>query len=151
MHVSVPGQVEEALSAEAKERSSIGQLNARLLDLQSSIAEAEQKLAVTRTRVDQNLQKVTALKQEAVSCEASGEGMGLEGGKAREERMQGGCSGQVALQRQGTGLGEACCTCATPGPSVMLTLQGAGHFSTNSVWQSDRSVRCAWGYRSVAG
>lgn len=101
MHVLVPGQVEEALSAEAKERSSIGQLNARLLDLQSSIAEAEQKLAVTRTRVDQNLQKVTALKQEAVSFEGSGR----EGAGGEDAR---GCGGQGVLKRQGTGLGAAC-------------------------------------------
>lgn len=94
MHVSVPGQVEEALSAEAKERSSIGQLNARLLDLQSSIAEAEQKLAVTRTRVDQNLQKVTALKQEAVSLEASGKGWSWREGR----RGRRGCKG-VAVVR----------------------------------------------------
>ncbi len=60
-------QVEEALSEEARERTSVSGLKVQLLSLQQEVEQAVEKLSQTQTRVEQNLQRVNHLKAEAVS------------------------------------------------------------------------------------
>ena len=59
-------KVEEALSEESRERTSVASLSEQLLALRTQVAEALVKLKETQGRVEQNLQQVDNLKSEAV-------------------------------------------------------------------------------------
>lgn len=59
-------QVNEALSDEARESKSVGQLKDQLTDIQAEVEAASTRLALTKARVSQNLQRVNQLKAEAV-------------------------------------------------------------------------------------
>lgn len=62
-------KVEEALSEEARERSSVSTLKEQLVELQKEVDEASQRLNLTQARVEQNLQRVDELKAEAAALE----------------------------------------------------------------------------------
>lgn len=59
-------QVSETLSDEARESQSVGQLKRQLLNLQTEVDAASQRLAQTKARVAHNMQRVDQLKAEAV-------------------------------------------------------------------------------------
>lgn len=60
-------QVSETLSDEARESQSVGQLKQQLQSLQTEVDAASQRLAMTKARVQHNMQRVDQLKAEAVS------------------------------------------------------------------------------------
>lgn len=61
-------QVEATLNAElTRERTGVGALKAELTALQADVIAAQARLADTQTRVEQELERVNALRQEAVS------------------------------------------------------------------------------------
>jgi chlorophyllide a oxygenase len=62
-------QVEELLSEESRESRSVSELNRRLMDLQEEVEQAQSRLALTQSRVEQNLQRVNELKAEAAALE----------------------------------------------------------------------------------
>jgi hypothetical protein len=64
--VSCMLQVNEALSDEARESKSVGQLRDQLTDIQVEVEAASTRLALTKARVAQNLRRVDQLKAEAV-------------------------------------------------------------------------------------
>ena len=59
-------QVEEAMSEEAKEKTSVVGLQRQLTTLQADVQAASQRLALTKARVDLNMRRVDELKTEAV-------------------------------------------------------------------------------------
>ena len=59
-------QVEEAMSEEAKEKTSVVGLQQQLTTLQADVQAAAQRLALTKARVDLNMRRVDELKSEAV-------------------------------------------------------------------------------------
>ncbi|KAJ9510620.1 hypothetical protein QJQ45_027502 [Haematococcus lacustris] len=61
--------VEEALSDEEQQRTGVGALQAKLLELQRQVNEASSKLQQTQSRVEQNLHRVNELKAEAAALE----------------------------------------------------------------------------------
>ncbi len=62
-----PGpQVNAALSDEARESQSVGALRDQLADIEAEVEAASSRLALTKARVAQNLQRVDQLKDEAV-------------------------------------------------------------------------------------
>eukprot|EP00877_Chromochloris_zofingiensis_P006369 jgi/Chrzof1/1986/Cz10g28270.t1_CAO1[v5.2] len=63
-------KAEELLSEEARERNSVGALKEQLMQLQQQVDDAQQRLKLTQSRVDQNLQRISELKAEAMALEA---------------------------------------------------------------------------------
>lgn len=59
-------QVNEALSEESRETQSVGALRDQLADIEAEVEAASSRLALTKTRIAQNLQRVDQLKAEAV-------------------------------------------------------------------------------------
>jgi chlorophyllide a oxygenase len=62
-------QVQELLSEEAQERTSVADLQHQLVDLQAEVSAAHKQLHLTQARVHQNVQRVAELKSEAVQLE----------------------------------------------------------------------------------
>lgn len=62
-------QVQQLLSEEAQERTSVADLQHQLVDLQSEVNAAHEQLHLTQARVDQNVQRVADLKSEAAQLE----------------------------------------------------------------------------------
>ena len=62
-------QVQQLLSEEAQERTSVNDLQRQLAELQSEVAAAHDQLHVTQARVDQNLERIDNLKAEATQLE----------------------------------------------------------------------------------
>mmetsp|Transcript_7065 Transcript_7065/g.12060 ORF Transcript_7065/g.12060 Transcript_7065/m.12060 type:complete len:654 (-) Transcript_7065:1149-3110(-) len=62
-------KVEEALSEDATQRTSVGSLQKKLLALQENVDAAAQRLNSTQKRVEQNLARVNELKVEAAALE----------------------------------------------------------------------------------
>jgi chlorophyllide a oxygenase len=62
-------QAELLLSDESRERASVSELKLQLQDLQQQVDEASRKLQATQDRVQQNLDRVAALKAEAATLE----------------------------------------------------------------------------------
>lgn len=62
-------KVQELLSEEAQERTSVADLQHQLVDLQAEVSAAHQQLHLTQARVHQNVQRVAELKSEAVQLE----------------------------------------------------------------------------------
>lgn len=62
-------KVNEALSDEARESKSVGQLRDQLTDIQVEVEAASTRLALTKARVAQNLRRVDQLKAEAAQLE----------------------------------------------------------------------------------
>ena len=62
-------QVQELLSEEAQERTSVADLQHQLVDLQAEVSAAHKQLHLTQARVYQNVQRVAELKSEAVQLE----------------------------------------------------------------------------------
>lgn len=60
-------QVEEALSDDLTQQTSVYGLQQKLMDLQKEVDTAANKLANTQSRVDLNLKRINELKAEAVS------------------------------------------------------------------------------------
>ena len=58
--------MEEAMSEEAKEVTSVVSLQAQLESLKSDVETASQRLALTKARVELNMRRVDELKAEAV-------------------------------------------------------------------------------------
>ncbi|KAL4420817.1 hypothetical protein ABPG75_010473 [Micractinium tetrahymenae] len=58
-------RVEELLSEGSRERHSVSALKRQLVELQSEVAEAHQRLHLTQARVEQNLQRISELKEES--------------------------------------------------------------------------------------
>lgn len=62
-------QVQQLLSEEAQERTSVADLQHQLGDLQAEVTAAHEQLHLTQARVDQNVQRVADLKSEAAQLE----------------------------------------------------------------------------------
>ena len=67
--LSVLLQVQQLLSEEAQERTSVADLQHQLVDLQAEVNAAHEQLHLTQARVDQNVQRVADLKSEAAQME----------------------------------------------------------------------------------
>jgi len=62
-------KVNEALSEESRETQSVGALRDQLADIEAEVEAASSRLALTKTRIAQNLQRVDQLKAEAAQLE----------------------------------------------------------------------------------
>ena len=62
-------QVQQLLSEETQERTSVADLQHQLADLQAEVNAAHEQLHLTQARVDQNVQRVADLKSEAAQME----------------------------------------------------------------------------------
>ena len=62
-------QVQQLLSEETQERTSVADLQHQLVDLQAEVNAAHEQLHLTQARVDQNVQRVAELKSEAAQME----------------------------------------------------------------------------------
>lgn len=62
-------KVQELLSEEAQERTSVADLQHQLVDLQAEVNAAHKQLHLTQARVDQNVLRIAELKSEAVQLE----------------------------------------------------------------------------------
>eukprot|EP00798_Chlamydomonas_sp_ICE-L_P016142 gene16142-22298_t len=82
-------KVEESLSEEARERSSISDLKKELEMLHSKVEVAHEKLHVTQDRVDVNLKRVNRLKAEALALERSSQASTSTSTEATPQRLQG--------------------------------------------------------------
>lgn len=70
MSSSCCSQVQQLLSEEAQERTSVNDLQSQLAELQSEVAAAHDQLHVTQARVNQNLQRIDDLKAAAAQLES---------------------------------------------------------------------------------
>ena len=66
-HTHTHTQVEEALSEEELGHTGVGSMQTKLLELQEEIDVARGKLHMTQSRVEENLKRVSELREEAVS------------------------------------------------------------------------------------
>ncbi|PSC70793.1 chlorophyllide a oxygenase [Micractinium conductrix] len=62
-------RVEELLSEESRERHSVSALKRQLVELQGEVSEAHQRLHLTQARVEQNLQRISELKEESARAQ----------------------------------------------------------------------------------